>query len=164
MILLENLLKALDNGNCAVGIFLDFQKAFDICDHCILLDKLHIYGICGIAHDWFVSYMSKRHQSVMYNNFESDYKEIKCGVPQCCVLPLFFIYINDFPSVSKLFMPILFAFCPGKNFGDIVDKINVEIGKIYSWVKENKLSLNVEKTNSCHSRLTFSHEIWTTYS
>ena len=30
IILLENLVKALDNGNCAVGIFLDFQKAFDI--------------------------------------------------------------------------------------------------------------------------------------
>ena len=151
IILLENLVKALDNGNCAVGIFLDFQKAFDTVDHCILLDKLHIYGI---AHDWFSSYMSKRHQSVMYNNFESDYKEIKCGVPQGSVLgPLLFLfYINDLPSVSKLFMPILFAddtnlFCTGKNLGDIVNEINVEIDKIYSWVKANKLSLNVEKTN-----------------
>ena len=58
IILLENLVKALDNGNCAVGIFLDFQKAFDTVDHCILLDKLHIYGIRGIAHEWFSSYMS----------------------------------------------------------------------------------------------------------
>ena len=121
IILLENLVKALDNRNCAVGTFLDFQKAFDTVDHCILLDKLHIYGIRGIAHEWFSSYMSKRHQSVMYNNFESDYKEIKCGVPHGSVLGplLFLIYINDLPSVSKLFMPILFAddttpFCTGK--------------------------------------------------
>ena len=48
IILLENLIKALDDGNCAVGIFLDFQKAFDTIDHFILLDKLHIYGIYGI--------------------------------------------------------------------------------------------------------------------
>ena len=29
LILVENLVEALDNGNCEVGIFLDFQKAFD---------------------------------------------------------------------------------------------------------------------------------------
>ena len=34
---IENLVNALDNGKCAVGIFLDFQKAFDIVDHGILL-------------------------------------------------------------------------------------------------------------------------------
>ena len=33
IILIENLLTALDNGNCAVGIFLDFQKAFDTVNH-----------------------------------------------------------------------------------------------------------------------------------
>ena len=43
IILIENMLTALDNGNCAVGIFLDFQKAFDTVDHNMLLDKLHWY-------------------------------------------------------------------------------------------------------------------------
>ena len=38
-------------------------------------------------------------------------------------------------------------FCIGKNLGDIVNEINVGIDKIYSRVKANKLSLNVEKTN-----------------
>ena len=122
-ILLENLVTALDDGKCAVGIFLDFQKAFDTVDHCILLDKLHIYGIRGIAHDWFSSYLSGRLQSVMYNTHESDPMEIKCGVTQGSILgPLFFVtYINDLPSVSKLFKPILFAddtnlFCTGKKW------------------------------------------------
>ena len=55
IILIENLLTALDNGNCAVGIFLDFQKAFDTVDHNILLDKLHWYGIRGTVHEWFCS-------------------------------------------------------------------------------------------------------------
>ena len=136
-------------------VLLGFFLIFNTVDHCILLDKLHIYGIRGIAHEWFSSYMSKRHQSVMYNNFESDYKEIKYGVPQqgSVLGPLLFlIYINDLPPISKLFMPILFVddtnlFCTGKNLGDIVNEINVEIDKIYSWVKANKLSLNVEKTN-----------------
>ena len=48
IILIQNLVNALDSGKCAVGIFLDFQKAFDTVDHCILLDKLDCYGIRGL--------------------------------------------------------------------------------------------------------------------
>ena len=57
IVLVENLVTALDDGNCAVGLFLDFRKAFDTVDHCILLDKLSFYGVPGIAHDWFYSYL-----------------------------------------------------------------------------------------------------------
>ena len=48
IILVENLVDALDNGNWTVGIFLDFQKAFDTVNHGILLDKLYCYGIRGM--------------------------------------------------------------------------------------------------------------------
>ena len=107
--LVENLVTALDNANCAVGLILDFQKAVDTVDHCILLDKLSFYGVRGIAHDWFYSYFSKRSQSVNYNGHESDLKTMKCGIPQGSILVplLFFIYINDLNYVSKYFMPIL---------------------------------------------------------
>ena len=58
--LLDNLCNALDSGNCAVGIFLDFQKAFDTVNHKILMGKLNCYGIRGIALDWFSSYLKKK--------------------------------------------------------------------------------------------------------
>ena len=56
------------------------------------------------------------------------------------------LFLNDLPSVPKLFLPILFAddtnlFCTGKNLSDIVIKMNVELYKIYSWVKANKLNV-----------------------
>ena len=72
VVLIENLANALENGKCAVGIFVDFQKAFDTVHHGILLDKLYYYGIQGTAHEWFVSYLSSRQQSVMHNGHESE--------------------------------------------------------------------------------------------
>ena len=65
IILLENLTKALENGESAIGIFLDFQKAFDTVNHSILLDKLYIYGIRGPALSWITSYLSNRCQYVV---------------------------------------------------------------------------------------------------
>ena len=94
VMLVENLVNALDNGKGAVGIFLDFQKAFDTVDHGILLDKLYCYGKRGIAHEWFISYLSSRQQSVMYNGHESEFKMMRCGVPQGSILgPLLFLCI-----------------------------------------------------------------------
>ena len=39
--MLENIRNALDGGEWAIGIFLDFQKAFDTVDNGILLHKLY---------------------------------------------------------------------------------------------------------------------------
>ena len=51
IIMLGNITKALDNNEYALGIFLDFQKAFDTVDHQILIDKLYVYGIRGFLLD-----------------------------------------------------------------------------------------------------------------
>ena len=130
IILVENLVDALDNENCAVGIFLDFQEAFDTVDHGILLGKLYCYGIRGIAHEWFVIYLSNRQQSVIYSGHESELKVMRCGVPQGSMLGpmLFLLYINDLTNVSSFFMTILFAddtnvFCTGTDLKTWFDKL-----------------------------------------
>ena len=87
----------IDNVNIAIGVFVDFQKAFDTVNHKILLRKLEHYGVRGVTNDWFSSYLSKRSQYVKINGSESKISKIDHGVPQGSVLGplLFLVYIND---------------------------------------------------------------------
>ena len=154
MILLDNITTALDNGDYAIGVFLDFQKAFDTVNHHILLEKLFNYGIRGVAHDWIRSYLNNRKQYVEYQNTSSEQKLIRCGVPQGSILGplLFLIYINDLANTSELFLSILFAddsnlICTGPNLNKLIHQINTEMVKICDWLNSNKLSLHVGKTN-----------------
>jgi hypothetical protein len=48
-------------------VFLDLKKAFDTVDHDILLKKLKIYGIKGMALCWLRSYLSDRMQYCQVN-------------------------------------------------------------------------------------------------
>ena len=63
---------ALDKGNYACSVFLDFAKAFDTVDHKILLSKLQNYGIRGIAKNWFESYLTNRKQVVKVCPFRAN--------------------------------------------------------------------------------------------
>ena len=81
-ILMDKLIKSIENGDHVVGVYLDFSKAFDTVNHTILLTKLHHYGIHGQALNWFKSYLENMKQFVTYNNVRSTLKNMPCGVPK----------------------------------------------------------------------------------
>ena len=71
-VLMENLITALDNGNCAIRLFLDFQKAFDTVDHHILLDKLHCYGVRASTHQNTLAKILPCNQYLSQNMYKNN--------------------------------------------------------------------------------------------
>ena len=154
ILLVDKISEALENGDIAIGVFLDFSKAFDTVDHEILLKKLDIYGVRGKTKEWFSDYLSNRKQYVTYCGFKSNSKTITCGVPQGSILGplLFLLYINDLAAVSNELFSILFAddsnmFIIGKDINVLCDQMNIALKNVQEWLFCNKLSLNVLKTH-----------------
>jgi hypothetical protein len=152
--IIDQISRAMDEKEFCIGVFLDLSKAFDTIDHNILLSKLKYYGVRGIALNWFYSYLTGRSQCVSVGNVQSKFSDIKCGVPQGSILGplLFIIYINDIVNSSALFKFIMFAddtnlFASNKNLDMLIKEVNSEMDKVSDWLKINKLSLNIKKTN-----------------
>ena len=152
--LIDKISNSLENGEYVLGVFLDCSKAFNTVNHEILFEKLEMYGVRGIALNWFKSYLKNRYQYVVYNGERSDKKRITCGVPQGSILGplLFLLYINDLANVSEKLFALLFAddsnmFLSGKNVDELVNSMNIEMEKVTDWLNVNKLSLNLKKTH-----------------
>ena len=94
---------------------------------------------------------------LLFNNKNSEFTEIRTGVPQGSILgPLLFsIYINDLIKVSNKLNFIMYADDTTIYF-DLEDfekdslehQINEELKRVNIWLKLNKLTLNATKTKS----------------
>ena len=116
---------------------------------------MNMYGLTGLEHDWFTSYLENRKQFCRVNGTSSDVRRINCGVPQgSCLGPLLFlININDLPfSLQKshvsMYADDTAISLSSKSIGDLQNDLNLDLLKLQDWLHANKLSLNVEKTQS----------------
>ena len=131
--------RALDEGKAVRVVFCDISKAFDRVWHKGLIAKLKHYGISCSLLSWFENYLICRFQRVVLPGGNSEWVEIKAGVPQGSILGplLFIIYINDI--VHEIHSNI-------RSFGDdtslyiIVDYpdsaaqiLNVDLQRIGNW-------------------------------
>ena len=151
----DNWVFKIDRGNVNAVVFLDLKKAFDTVDHDILLSKMNLYGIQGIALDWFRSYLTNRTQRCLVNGSLSRICSLKCGVPQGTILGplLFLIYINDLPNCLTSCQPRMYAGYADNTYTTYADvgvnsiqlNLNHDLGNLNKWLISNKLTLKTAK-------------------
>lgn len=150
----DNVYSALNSGNSAMAVFLDFSRAFDTVNHAILLDKLECSGVRGKVLMWFRTYLTGRSQAVRVADSVSRRVDISTGVPQGSILgPLLFnLYINDMCKSSSLLSFLHYAddttiLLTGSNLNSLATSMTAELSLLDVWLRANILSLNISKTN-----------------
>jgi hypothetical protein len=150
---LESITSALNNKFFSIALFVDVSKAFDSIDHRLLLSKLHVYGIRGVALKLIESYLYNRYQYTVVNDVNSHYCKITMGLPQGSILgPLMYtIFVNDMFNVNGSVKCVLYAddtviIVSAKTTEDLFILASYYFSLFSRWFTVNKLCLNSNKT------------------
>ena len=99
----HTLQSALENGQEARIVQIDFSAAFDRVNHLGILYKLCSVGIGGSVLSILTEFLSNRSQQVMENGCRSKLVNVSSGVPQGSVLGplLFLLYTSQLFSILE---------------------------------------------------------------
>ena len=153
-VLVNAVYDSFEQGNAAIGVFVDLSKAFDSLDRDHLCTKLEFYGIKNNELKWFRSYVSNRKQCVKYKNTVSNFAATNFGVSQGGVLSalLYIIYVNDIVKCINNLKFVMYAddtciFAGYRNLESNVLIMNRELEYVSQWMIDNRLTVNVKKSN-----------------
>ena len=154
----NDILLSMDRSEVTALVLLDLSAAFDTIDHEILLSRLSsLFGVTGLALDWFKSYLSERFQQIKINHYLSKPASLKFGVPQGSVLGpiLFTLYTSPLSNVisqsnishhlyaddTQLYMSF-----SSNNVSDSLDTLSSCVCDVSNWMNFSMLKLNPTKT------------------
>lgn len=157
----NTILWAMEKKKVAVVVAMDLSAAFDTVDHSILLDLLkNRYGLDGVVHDWFGSFLAKRSFKVCVNGVYSDVKVMNYSVPQgsagggfeynLYAAPLIDIVpseidLNGFAddhTITDTFLPT----ATGSSESLLIKKFELCMSNINEWMGSMRLQMNPSKT------------------
>ena len=146
----DQILKELEEGNNVDAVYLDFSKAFDKCDHGILLQKIKKLKIKGKLGRWIADFLQGRKQAVIVDRVKSKWSEIISGIPQGSVLGpiLFLIYISDIGEDLNVDTLVYVDDTKVKqrvNSKEDIECLQKELQKLDNWAKENNMKFNGKK-------------------
>ena len=152
----DNIRQTMDKRKVCVLVLLDFQSAFNLVNHLILVAKLmYQFNFSHEACLLIKNYLSGRFQCVNYDNSLSDWLPLFSGTPQGSVPSprLFNLYINDLYKVLKHCKFHFYADdvqvsveCDPSNISEAINLINEDIAAINTWAVANCMRLNPPKT------------------
>ena len=130
-------------------LLVDFSKAFDSIDHCILINKLKGYNIAGNVIQWIVSFLSDLDQFTKFGGKSSIISIINRSIVQGSEIGsmLFIIFIADLRSGGESNKTVQYADDASMPVSEKTDvQIKYKFSKVVAWASKNKLGINMAKT------------------
>jgi hypothetical protein len=155
--LTDDAFHAMDTKESTILVALDQSAAFDCIDYAVLLSRLHsMFGVSGLALNWFQSYLQSRTSYVKFGSQKSATMEYKIGVPQGSALgpALFSLYIAPLANVVRSFTvnhhqyaddTQLYLAAKCSNNSSQLSLIEGCTTAVHNWLAHNGLCLNPDK-------------------
>ena len=142
-----------NNKGYTVGVFIDFQSAFDMMWRSGLLIKLRSLGITGNVFNFVKNFLTDRTIQVKVGGALSQKYVLDNGTAQGSIISplLFLIMINDLPGSLKDVDLSLFAydsciFKSGRNIKFITNLIQDNLDRISNWCDKWGFRISLDKT------------------
>ena len=144
---------AKQSGKFTGCLLYDLSAAYDTISPDLLVKKFKLYGFDSVSVNWLQSFTTGRSQAVKVGNSISNFKQLRCGVPQGSPLSclLFLVYIQDLPNWVEEgnvqgYADDTLHFVSGDTIQDVIAGLEEAAKEIFRYFASNELVANPSKT------------------